>query len=481
MKTKITVLFLLLISLTSFSQIKREIGTKFDYNSKEELDLKVVLLDNYNHYMFSVINKDANMQSVNKIIIRKFDQQNQLVETFTEEFPYKDVFTLHNYLGSFEISNEKLIVLTDCYSNKTKKKEIHKITFDKKTGTFKTDLLATYTFESLSKSGTTFAMASQNKNFIGIVYSKFANKKVAEEHECTLLDGRTGDLAWQKNVSFPLLSFTDNIVLNDSGKFIFVRTTKETGSKNVLAIADGNTVEDKDFGSEDVKIKKPISFSVGPNDYLIAFDNYAHGVNRGGYDKILVYDLNAGKVLKNNFLKNFEGIKDLSKVNFNHLFVQNNEINLFVDCDFQSGTKQDPVFPNSTFKVPVYSNGYPALLKFSMDGALTDAVDFKVLPIKENDKSFGIQNIKGTYYMNTYYNYANTSYHYGLYQLNNGYIDENLVRLDFDGNSPDVVPFRDGTIILQFGNYLPEAKRLIIAKSYGDTKMAFINITNIKL
>ncbi|TDE51444.1 hypothetical protein [Flavobacterium sp. GT3P67] len=471
MKTKIVAIFFLLISISGFSQIKRELGTKFDYNGKDEKDLKVVLVDNYNHYMFSVINIDGGMMPTNKLIIRKFDQKNQLVDTFTEEFPHKDVFTLHNYLGSFEIGNEKLVVITDTYSNKTKKKELHKITFDKKTGTFDTTLISEHTFESLSKSGTAYAMVSQNKNYIGVVYSKFANKKVAEEHECAIIDGRTGDLLWQKNVSFPLLSFTDNVVLNDSGKFIFVRTTKETGSKNVLAIADGNTIENKDFGTEDVKIKKPLSFSVGPNDYLLAFDTYAHGVNRGEYGKILMYDVNAGKVLKNNFLENFNQIKDLNKVNFNTLFVQNDEIYVFVDCDFQSGTKPDPTFPNSTFKVPEYSNGYPSLLIFTMDGELKRSVDYKVLSFKEGNKSIGVQNIKGNFYLNTYVKGLN-HYYNGIYQLNNGSIDQNIKRLSLD---------EDGTVITQFGNYLPEAKRLILAESYGDTKMAFINVTGIQL
>lgn len=481
MKNKIVLLFFLLTSISAFSQFNytRQLGTTFDY-SKDEKDLKVVLVDNYNHFMFSVININGGMMPTNKLIIRKFDQKNQLVDTFMEEFPHKDIFTLHNYLGSFEISNEKLLVLTDTYSNKSKKKEIHKIIFDKKTGTFDTTLVSEFTFESISKSGTAFAMVSQNKNHIGIVYSKFANRKVAEEHECAVIDGRTGDLVWKKNVSFPLLSFTDNIVLNDSGKFIFVKTTKETGSKNVLAIADGNTIENKDFGSEDVKILKPLSFSVGANDYLLAFNNYAHGINHGEYDKILLYDVNAGKVLKNNLLDNFKGIKDLYTVNFNTLSVHNNEINVFVDCDIQTGTKPDPTFPGSSFKVPVYSNGSPSLLVFSMDGELKNSVNFNVMSFQEKtSKCIGVQNIKGNFYVNTYYPISD-SYYYQLYKFPFSKDVKREVKYGFGesfaGDNATV-----GMMVPQFWNYLPEAKKLILARSYAGTKMTFFSVQDIQL
>lgn len=473
MKTKVFATLFLLISITGFSQRKKEIGTKFDYDPKE-IDFKVVLVDNYNHYMSSAINVDASMQSVNKIIIRKFDQKNQLVETFTEEFPYKDVATLHNYLGSFELQNEKLVVLVDCYSNKTKKKEIFQITFDKKTNLFDKKVIAEYAFESITKSGTTYTVFSQNKNYVGIVYSKFANKKIAEENECILIDGRTGDLLWKKPASFPLLSFTESVALSDNGKFIFVRTTRETGSQNVLAIADGNTIENKDFGTEDVKIKKPIAFSVGPNEYLIAFNNYAHGINKGEYDKVLVYDLNTGKVLKNNPVANFKDIVDLKQVNFNMLSIQNDEIYLFVDCDFKSGTKPDPTFPNSTFKVAEYSNGYPSLLVFGLDGNLKNNTDFKVLPFKEGmNKSISFQNIKGNFYFNAFLK-EGANHYSGLYFLNNVSLSQKIGKVNLDIDDPTIT-------INSFTNYLPEAKRLIVAKSYGHNKMSFVNILDVEL
>jgi hypothetical protein len=167
----ITVLLVLILS-KSFSQGKQEWGSKFDYNLKVEEDAKVILADNYNHYLFSIANKHG-MMSQHDIIIRKFDQKNKLVNTFKQNFPNKDTYTLYNYLGSFELDKNRIVVFIDSYSNKTKKKDIHRVIFDKTTETFTSTLIVGYTFESISKSGTAFVTASQNGRYYSVVYTKF--------------------------------------------------------------------------------------------------------------------------------------------------------------------------------------------------------------------------------------------------------------------------------------------------------------------
>jgi len=479
MKTKIASIVCVLASISMFGQAKEEWGPKFDYDSKNEIDAKVVLVDNYNHYMSSVINKDASMQSKNEIIIRKFDQKNQLITTTVEDFQYKDPGTLHNYLGSFELGTDKLVFFTDCYSGKTKKKEIFKTIFDKKTSAFSTTLVAEYTFESLMKSGTTTLLSSQNNNYIGIVYSKFANKKIAEEHECILIDAKTSDVIWKQNITAPLLSFTQDIVLSNSGKFIFVKKEKETGSKNVLSIADGKTVETKNF-EEDIKITEPIVFSIDSNDYLLSFCSYTHGISAGDFAKIIIYDVNAGKTLKTNTLSNFSSIPDLKKVNFNKIAVQNNEIQLFVDCDYKTGTKPDPTFPNSSFTVPVYSNGNAGLLTFSMDGNLKNTVNYNVLPSNSN-KCYKVQNFGGNYYMNTTLKYGGMYYH-GVYKLNTPDFNttHSSSRFTFD-HGTSIKEHLEGSVVNQFCDYLPDSKRLLLAKTYNDGKMAFISVIGVEL
>ena len=474
MKKTLSLLFFI-ISITMFSQLKKEWGSKFDYDEKKETNPNVVLVDNYNHYMVSIINIDGGMMPTNQIIIRKFDQKNQLVNTFIEEFPHKNVFTLHNFLGSFELGTDKLAIFTDCYSNKTKKKEIHKIIFYKKKSTFTTTLVAEFTFESLSKSGDANIRSSQNKNYISIIYGKYNNKKIEENYECIVLDGKTSDLVWQKNISFPLQSYTENMILTNSGKIVFIRNSKETGSKNILAIADGNTIENKNI-EENIQIYEPMAFSIGTQDYLIAFNNPIRtiSINSGNFENILLYDLNSGKILKNNSLKIFNAIKDLQYVHFNTIFVQNNEIHLFVDCTFQTGTKPNPTFPNSTIKVPVYSNGNPSLLVFSMDGEFKNNIFLGSNPVDNNlIKSFGVLNIKGDYYINT-------GFYSGFDKLNAPNFTKTH-KYNFDPDHLELDDYKYGIIINQFCNYLPDSKRALFAKSFDNGKIAFLSVLGLDL
>ena len=87
--------FLLSIGLSSAQNIT--IGSKFDFDQKSEIEPQIVLADNYNHYMLSILNRDG-MQSMHKVVLRKFDQKNLLVDTFSKDFAI-DMFTLHNYRG----------------------------------------------------------------------------------------------------------------------------------------------------------------------------------------------------------------------------------------------------------------------------------------------------------------------------------------------------------------------------------------------
>src|SRR5688500_9734038 len=103
---KITVLTAICFLNLSLAQVKYEAGESFEFDPKHEKDAKIVLKDNYNHYLFSA----TNYSTENDIYIRKFDQKNHLVETFIKDFTKQDPATsradirfLSNYLGSFEI------------------------------------------------------------------------------------------------------------------------------------------------------------------------------------------------------------------------------------------------------------------------------------------------------------------------------------------------------------------------------------------
>ena len=77
MKLKLFISTALLVVTSMIGQSKVEWGTKFDVDTKSELDMQLVMKDNYNYYMASVVNRDG-MLAQNQVIIRKFDQKNQL-------------------------------------------------------------------------------------------------------------------------------------------------------------------------------------------------------------------------------------------------------------------------------------------------------------------------------------------------------------------------------------------------------------------
>ncbi|WP_445454793.1 hypothetical protein [Flavobacterium sp. 25HG05S-40] len=496
MKKQLTIsaLMMVLTTVTLFAQPKLEWGTKFDYDVKLEEEPKVVLADNYNHYLMSIVNKHG-MMAQHGIIIRKFDQKNKLVNTFKQDFPNKDTYTLYNYLGSYEIGKDKVVVFTDSYSNKTKKKEIHRIIFDKTTDTFTTTLIVGYTFESLSKSGTAYVVASENKSYFGIVYSKFSNRKIAEVDECTVIDGATFDVVWQKTVTFPLEFYSGDMTMTNSGKLVFVKRVVSKSEKHGLLVVDATSETDKDLGAE-IKISKPIAISIGTQDYLIAF-NFKASFREWAYSNIMLYDLELGKMINNDPINIFPGIKDIQEIRYNYVSVHDNQIDLFAECKYQTGTKPSNSFPNDPrFNEPVYAFGSGTLVVLDKAGKVLNnnkIVEGGAIPFSNAlVNNFGVLYYKGDYYINTYafterkvefavfnqiaaptFKTTTRKLQFPYYNTNGGGEDDDEID-DTRGNA-----YSGGSIIHQFVNYFPDSKRLLFAKYFGDGKVAFVSYTGV--
>lgn len=470
MKTFFKAFLVLFLAISANAQTKLW-GTKFDVDFKSEIDLQLVMKDNYNYYLASVINRDGMMAS-NQVIIRKFDQKNQLVDTYIQKFPLPDVFTLHNYLGGYASGEDKYVVFVQSYSNKTKKNQVDKVVFDKKAATFTTTTIAEFDIVSLMKSGTMFTMQSQNGNYIGIVYQKHNTKKEPEENECIVLDTKTLDVVWKKTISFPIESNTNERVLTNSGKFAFIRTVKEVGNNNVLAIVDANGIENKDFGAV-LKLQKPIAISIGTQDYLVAFNYPAKGIRRGDFGSLMLYDIQLGKILQNNDIDGFNSIKNIADVVFRNVNIQNNEIHLFVDPKYKAGTKPDPTFPNSSFTVPVYYFGQSSLIVLGLDGKFKTKVGLNESGnLADYFNSFGLINFRGSYYLNL----GNT---YGFFKLNvPGFTREQKASINVAYEDDQ---FRYGNYINQLCHYYADSSKLLLAKKYDDGKMVFVTYNDVKL
>lgn len=493
-QVRLFIVLMILIASNSFSQGKQEWGSKFDYNPKVEEDAKVILADNYNHYLFSAITKHG-MMAQHEIIIRKFDQKNKLVNTFKQNFPNKDTYTLYNYLGSFELDRNRIVAFIDSYSNKTKKKEIHSVIFDKTTDTFTTTLIVGYTFESLSKSGTAFVTASQNGRFFSIVYSKFSNKKIAEVNECTVLDSATLQVAWQKTVTFPLEFYSGDITLTNSGKLVFVKRVVSKSEKHSLLVVDATSETDKDLGAE-IKIAKPIAISIGTQDYLIAL-NFKASFREWAYSNIMLYDLQLGKLINNDAITIFNGIKDIQDIRYNFINVKEYQIEFFVECKYQTGTKpsSNSSFANDPrFNDPVFAFGIGTLVVMNNEGKVLSAskvVDNGIPFSNELVNDLGVLNYKGDYYINTFvFREENRrKVEYAVFnQLAAPTFKTQTTKIQFPyyntsggGDSDDEIDdtrensYSGGNIIHQFCNYFPDSKRLLFAKYFGDGKVAFVS------
>jgi len=164
MKLRIIAFLFLCVFGNTFAQTP-EWGEKFDFDSKNELEPKFVLTDNYNYYLLTVVNKYG-MMSSNQIILRKFDQKNALMETITHPFPVLEGGgTLHNFLGSYAIGTEKAVVFTQSYSGKSKRDEVYQHVFDKTSKKFTSTMLMGFPIVSNSKSGDVKVKQSQNGAF----------------------------------------------------------------------------------------------------------------------------------------------------------------------------------------------------------------------------------------------------------------------------------------------------------------------------
>jgi hypothetical protein len=488
---KIRILLLLAICFSNFvhsQNITFDEGEKFNFDFKQELDPKFVLVDNYNHYLFSVYNKDG-MVSRNEIVIRKFDQKNHLVETYTQEFfkkdpatSKKDVYSLNNYLGSFEIPGNKVVIFTESYSGRGKIKEIFKHVFEKSTAKFTTTLIGSYPIEGLGKCGTTFVRKSENNNFIGINYLKNNTKKEPEVNIVIVLDSNLNTV-WQKEVSLSQEFVTNSLTITNTGKAVLYRDSRNRKINNYMVLVSADKQEDKNFGEEiKIQLNEPKSIAIDNKDYLIAFN----GPAKGGADieNLMLYDLEAGKIVKNDKIPEFNCVRGLSEVQYRNIAIQNNEIIIFEESKVKLEMKKD-------FTVGSMQSGYPAdefifesatVFVMSFDGTIKKV---KKINAGEGTKAninhiFGLVNRKGKFYLNvTNRDFKHT---YGLNALDESYAFDENNSINFSNIVKEKdLGFSFYDVANQLVLFFPESNRFLITKLNNENQMSFMNIVGLNL
>ena len=473
MKKTLAILSLLIVTVT-FAQSDIVSGNKFDFYPKTELDARLVLKDNYNHYLVSTLNVDG-IQAKHQITVRKFDQKNNLVDTFIQNFAI-DLFTLHNYHGVYEIDANKIAVFIESYSGKRKVSEIFYYIFDKTTGKFSSKVVASYPILSAGKSGTLRVSKSQNDKYLAVVYQKYNVKKEPEENDCILLDAHTLNTVWQKTTSFQDESYTSFQAVTNSGKILFVKSPKSYKETNYLLVVDDKNQETKNF-ADNIKLHQPIAISIGDKDYLIAFNYKDKGLRMGDYGYVMFYDLEQGKALFNNDVKGY-GEKGMKEVIFSNVFIENNEIRVTAEGKSKVDVKptSTPGSFNNSFFEEKFNYGPASILVFSNEGELKKDVK---IPTNDYNReadlyhSFGLLNIKGNYYINTGGYSVNFKNYYGFYKIDPN-ANYNQTTINFDFNFNNDLNFRS---VNQLMSYTPDINKIMLARTTSDNKMFFYTMT----
>ncbi|MFC4261369.1 hypothetical protein ACFOWM_00640 [Ferruginibacter yonginensis] len=467
----------LCISIISFAQVKADYSNAFEYNPAVENDAKLVLVDSYNSYLLSYINIDGQLSN-HKIILRKFDQKNQLIETFKLDFPKIDASTLYNYVGAIEQpGGKKLIVFTESYSGKSDKQELYMHVFDKEKAAFTTTMIRSFVMESINKKGVFDFKAAENKRFAAMVNVKNSTKKEAVDNTVLMFDATTLSLAWSKDVTLDSKNYEKALAVTNSGKAILIRDSKGGGSGNFLNVVTSSNVDEKQLG-EALQLQNPTAVTIGNEEYIVAINYEAKGFRRGDFGKLMLYDINNGKILTNNNIDIFNTIKDISQVQFRGIYIQNNEIQIFAEAKYKAGTRpvKTNAFSTMTFDEPFYKYGPGYLLTMDFEGKLKSTIKLRTDydALAELYQSFGVTNVRGDYYL-----IGGGSSIYKLtsddnYKLKDAVKDITVQIYDPTIDSKDWGSWR---AVSQLFTYLPDSKKFIFGRFYNN-QLSFITVSN---
>jgi|GEM_PF-917749 len=460
-------------------------GETFDFDEKNELNPQFVLTDNYNTFLLSVVNVDG-MLAKRQMIVRKFDQNNRMVDNFTYDFPKFDIATLFNYLGYAETKDGKVVVFTETYSGKAKKSVIYKHEFDKKTSKFTSSELFSNPILSATKSGTISLEKSDNGNFIGINYTMYRAKEEAEKNLVIMLDASL-NVAWQKEFSFPDKYFTKYFSVTNSGKVVYLRNSKGFKQDNYFVLASQEGQDEKRVETE-ITLHKPKAISIGAQEYVLAFNYPSKGIRRGDFGSLLLFDLTTGKTIQNASIDGYNSVKGIKEVEFRNVTVAGDEIHLFTEAKAEleikpSQTATGGFSSMNSFagKDQEYGPGYVHVL--GLNGAVKSATKIATHPLKaELFHSYGFINIKGNYYIGIGHYYERNTTFGSFNELDPAQNYEKKQANQISLYPSDPLKHKNGVrYVNQLIHYFPDSNKLLFARVIDEGKMSLLQISGMKL
>ncbi len=478
MKNLFSLCFALLFGVLGLAQTtaKADYGEGFDFNRTDEKEPNLILADSYNAYLLTYVNRDGMLKG-HDIIVRKFDQKNQLTDTYKETFQNIDAGTLFNYVGSATMpGNNKQLIFTESYSGKSDKQNLYQHIFDKTTGKFTTTLVKSFPMESVNKKGVFDLRLSENNRYACIFNAKNSTKKEAVDANVLMIDVATATVLWTKDVPLDTKNTERSFTVTNSGKAVLVRADKGFKLRNFLTVVTADKAEDTELG-ENVILQDPKAISIGNQDYLIGFDYDAKGLRYGDFEKFMLYDIDAAKIINNNKMPDFYSLKDAKGVAIKNVFIQNNEFHIFAEARSKAGSRQTKVneFSSMTFDEPYYKYGPAYLLVMDFEGKMKSTIPINVSTDAQSEmySSFGLVNVKGDYrIIGSGSSIYKMSYN-DAFKINS---KENILFYPWNNNQDSGEREYSWTMVPSLFGYLNDSKKYIIGRMYNN-KLSLITVT----
>lgn len=455
---KTLILSLAVMSALAFGQKRFVYGDTFEFNSKYEKDIKLVLCDDYNQYVFSDINEDGySTYPHKKIIIRKLDQNGSLIDTYIKDYANKTNGVLHNYLGSQEINKDQFVVFTEEIETKINRKEIFQHVFSKKDGNYTTTSVAKLFTEGGMKQGTTYLRFSENGKYAAIVNDRSVSKKTANTIDNIVIDLSTLSTKWQKEMTLDTDYMEADAAVTNSGRVLILR--KSTGWKESSKLVYASAQGEQDIALQDKLILKTLNpVSIKDQDYLVSF-GYFTGmkINQSDFGDMAFINLQNGNVVMSK-IPEFRYNTTMSDVNITLVQNENGKTYLY---GFDVNKTMPPSTPSNRFPDPIISYGSGRWFTINSDGTASTT------------STNGNGNV-------AYFTKDNTNYlfirEYSLtpFKVGNTTTDKNKI-INLENNETGK---KSGSPILTSLKYITESDRIIYLRRLGENNLDTKSVYN---
>ncbi len=450
---KTLILSLALMSVVAFGQDKKFVyGDNFEYNSKYEKDIKLVLCDDYNQYVFSDINEDGySSYPHKKIIMRKLDQNGNLIDTYIKDYANKTNGVLHNYLGSAEIGKDQFVVFTEELETRNNRKEIFQHVFNRKDNTFTTTSIAKLFTEGGMKQGTTYMRFSQNGKYAAIINDRSVSKKTANTIDNIVIDLSTLSRKWDKEITLDTDYMEADAAVTNSGRVLILR--KSTGWKESSKLVYVSAQGEQDIPLKEKLILKTLTpVSINDQDYLVSF-GYFTGIriNQSNFGDMAFINLQNGNIVMSEFSE-YRGNTTMSGVEISAVQANNGKTYLF---GYDINKTMPPSTPSNRFPDPIISYGPGQWFTLNSDGT---AVSTTATP--SGKIGYFMKDNKGYFFAN-----EDTLQPYAIGNV----VTDKKKAISLYNNSENGE--RSGSPVLTSIKYIPESDRVIYLRKSGEGRL----------